>query len=191
MGAGGSWSGRCRCSGCRGWLSGLRPRRASGPAPMSGDLLIPARAAPSCVPELEIPGSAEPSRQAAYPQNTVGSTSFRHPESRSVTVAEDRPSPARFPRGSARECGFEPPRSQPAFAFADGQKSTSTDLHTDVAPSPGCWARPSLISVSDALFRTGSICTCRRVSRTCRRLPMRLNWRTRERRSDAGWTGSS
>jgi hypothetical protein len=33
-----------------------------GPAPMSGDLLIPARARG---PELEVPGSAEPSRQAA------------------------------------------------------------------------------------------------------------------------------
>jgi hypothetical protein len=172
MGAGGSWSGRCRCSGCRGWLSGLRPRRASGPAPMSGDLLIPARAAPSCVPELEIPGSAEPSRQAADPQNTVGGTSFRRPESRSVTVAEDGQAPraSRVARPGSADLSLyvvsRRLRSQTARS-RHRQICTLTWLHLPVAgPDPHLYRCPMHCSGRDPSARVDAcqervgVCLC-------------------------------
>jgi hypothetical protein len=46
----------------------LRSRRTcqtQGLPEVSRDLLIPARAAPSCVRRFEVPGSAKPSRHAA------------------------------------------------------------------------------------------------------------------------------
>jgi hypothetical protein len=67
---------------------------------MSRDLLIPARAAPACVRQLEVPGSAEPFRHAAgqiAEQKTLNSNVFRCLQSESMTVTEDSQRHA-FPR---------------------------------------------------------------------------------------------
>jgi hypothetical protein len=75
---------------------------------MSRDLLITAVAAPSCVRELEVPGSAEPSRNAARQiaqRKTVGSNRFRclWPGSKTVAEGSQTPCPPRLARPGSGE----------------------------------------------------------------------------------------
>jgi hypothetical protein len=112
----------------------------------SHDLLTPAQAAPSCVSEIEVPGSAEPSRHGARQiarQTIVGRSSFRYLQSGSMTIAEDsqNPCPPRLARPASGESSrhivstridrqssrLRSPNSETA------KKSRSTDLHDDLA----------------------------------------------------------